>query len=95
MILKPDGESCRAFFGWPSDAAFQFEPLSCYHFSMSNQDLLERAFALAANGSVRDIKEVLLMLGREGYTDAQLSQIRGTLRKQLSAKIIAATANPL
>jgi len=62
---------------------------------MSNQDLLERAFALAASGSIRDIKELLLMLGREGYTHAQLSQIRGTLRKQLSAKIIAATANPL
>jgi hypothetical protein len=59
---------------------------------MTNQDFLERAFALAANGSVRNLKELLLMLGREGYTYAQLSQIRGTLGKQLLAKIAA--ANP-
>jgi hypothetical protein len=59
---------------------------------MTNQDFLERAFALAANGSVRNLKELLLMLGREGYTYAQLSQIRGALGKQLSAKIAA--ANP-
>jgi hypothetical protein len=76
-------------------AALQFEPLSGYHFSMSNQDFWERAFTLAANGSVRNIKELLLMLGNEGYTRAQLSQIRGILGKQLLAKIVAATPNPL
>jgi hypothetical protein len=89
---RPGGVICRAFCSL-SSAALQFGPISGYRFGMSNQDFLERAFALAANGSVRNVKELLLMLGREGYSHAQLSQIRGTMGKQLLAKIVGATPN--
>ena len=57
---------------------------------MSNQELLERAFALAESGSVQSLYELRTMLAKEGYTHAENAQIHGTLAKQLSAKISAA-----
>ena len=58
---------------------------------MSNQSLLERAFALAESGSVRSLPELRTMLVKEGYTHTEASQLSGTLAKQLIAKITAAS----
>jgi hypothetical protein len=60
---------------------------------MTNQDFLERAFAVAEGGSVRTLDELRTMLGKEGYTYAHLSQVRGVLGKQLM--VIMATAKPI
>jgi hypothetical protein len=42
---------------------------------MSNQDLLEHAYALAESGSVRSLYELRTMLAKEGYTHAETAQI--------------------
>ena len=58
---------------------------------MSNQALLERAFALAESGTVQNIAEIRSKLMEEGYTRWEVGQLRArTLSKQLLETIAAA-----
>ncbi len=62
---------------------------------MGNQELLERAFALAESGKVRDINDVRISLMREGFRQSDLGQLSGKLlSRQLAAKIASAKQTP-
>ena len=62
---------------------------------MSNQEFLERAFALAESGTVQSINELRALLSKDGYTYWEVRQLSSpTLSKQLLAKIAAASRPP-
>lgn len=57
---------------------------------MSTLDLLERAFQLAESGRAQSVKEIRVLLAREGYSALDLLALSGpTLTRQLSARIKA------
>jgi hypothetical protein len=58
---------------------------------MSNNRLLEEAFAYAASGKALSISDVRSHLAGRGYTQAEISQLSGhSLSKQLLDRIKAA-----
>jgi hypothetical protein len=58
---------------------------------MSNNRLLEEAFAYAASGKALSISDVRAHLAGRGYTQAEVSQLSGhSLSKQLLDRIKAA-----
>jgi hypothetical protein len=58
---------------------------------MSNNGLLEEAFAYAASGKALSISDVRAHLATKGYTQAEVSQLSGhALSKQLMDRIRAA-----
>jgi hypothetical protein len=59
---------------------------------MSNNGLLEEAFAYAASGKAFSISDIRAHLSTRGYTQAEVSQLSGhSLSKQLMDRIRAAT----
>jgi hypothetical protein len=60
---------------------------------MSNIDLLERAFELAADGRSISIYDLYKILRKEGYSDVELVQLQGrVLSRQLRQKMVEARA---
>jgi hypothetical protein len=61
---------------------------------MSNNNLLEAAFAYAESGKAFSISDIRAHLAGKGYTQAEVSQLSGhALAKQLMDRIKAATGN--
>lgn len=59
---------------------------------MSNNGLLEAAFAYAESGKALSISDIRAHLSTKGYTQAEVSQLSGhALSKQLMDRIKAAT----
>jgi hypothetical protein len=59
---------------------------------MSNNRLLEEAFAYAASGKALSVSDVRAHLAGKGYSQAEVSQLSGhSLSKQLMDRIKAAT----
>jgi hypothetical protein len=58
---------------------------------MSNNSLLESAFAYADSGKAQSINDIRVYLAQHGYSQAQISQLGGAmLSSQLRARILAA-----
>jgi len=63
--------------------------------AMSNNGLLEEAFAYAESGKALSISDIRAHLAGKGYSQAEVSQLSGhSLSKQLMDRIKAAAKSP-